>query len=559
MLLQFRRPFKAPYEPIHVALADNDTFIFRSKHATRLVLPADCSATNYWERDLVPWNQSKSIEQGNQWRPTAWSGGYRIGTTYIVSGSSVVFHSVTDYTKSNSRICGRSGYYNWTHDKTNHKYSFEFYLDNDREESNPNLTDGQSDSNEKCLYDDDESFWEPHESATGSYGITISEEATEKTKGTSSLKMVISTGTSANCGVKHVYDTDRDWSDQEFICLYLYGANTGLTFRILIYAPDSANYFKYDGIIDNFTGWKRFVVPLNKFSVLGAPSWSTVRIIYLFYLNVNQSFTSYLDRTILDVGQWVKVESYVPDELNINVNNVKLSAWTGSAWADFLYGDVIEDQLQRGDPSYLYFLDGTRGDEIYPNGPACMSLYLIGERGQTKNALTGLSGSINYSSYYGCLKRIGFAIKMPPDDGQDSSTSGISQCKLKLEVYYDKVDVDYSPYELYGAATYKFENSTDQYYGLQNINDSWIAFFDPNSNEVEFLIFSQRPLGLKVRADENELIDQIEVTLKKGTIVYAGQTYHGDPTRDTDGDGVPDFLAEFIPKLVMKRDYKGWQ
>jgi len=369
----------------------------------------------------------------------------------------------------------------------------------------------------------------------------------------------------------------------------------------------------------------------------------------------------------------------------------------------------------------------------------------MGEKGQTCNKRSNgrqAPTTITYSSYYGCQKRIGFAIKMPPDDGQDSSTYGISQCKLKLEVYYEgdltvkdtaganhgirrgalpvvtpygmglqfdgtddyvkilhsdslsitdeitievriktdqeknmyiitkgdwgddsgsyglmlresniirfyycdnkyvefvapqsyydnnfhhivwtfdwsNTDVELymdgnfvdsenalnnlaiNSYDLYigmrddgdyqfkgiiasvriynralsaeeiqalyngeritdglvaewlfeddydfGRTTYEFENSTNQYYGLQNMNDSWIAFFDPDGNEVEFLILSQRPLGLKVRADENEEIDQVELTLKKGTVVYAGQLYHSNLSADLDGDGVPDVFEE---------------
>jgi len=48
----------------------------------------------------------------------------------------------------------------------------------------------------------------------------------------------------------------------------------------------------------------------------------------------------------------------------------------------------------------------------------------------------------------------------------------------------------------FGQATYEFENSANQYYGLQNINDSWLALFNPTANILEYLILNQRPLGL---------------------------------------------------------------
>jgi len=60
-----------------------------------------------------------------------------------------------------------------------------------------------------------------------------------------------------------------------------------------------------------------------------------------------------------------------------------------------------------------------------------------------------------------------------------------------------------------------------------------------------------------VRADENELIDRIDLTLAKGTRVFAGELVHGDLTRDTDADDVPDFLEDFIQPLVSKMFVKG--
>jgi len=112
----------------------------------------------------------------------------------------------------------------------------------------------------------------------------------------------------------------------------------------------------------------------------------------------------------------------------------------------------------------------------------------------------------------------------------------------------------------FGRATYEFEDSTNQYYGLQNINNSWVAFFAPDSGDIEFLVFDQRPTGLEISADEDEYIYKAIFTLKKGTRVYGGYLYHSDVTRDTDADGVPDFLEEgiYVEGLVSKRGYPAW-
>ncbi|RLJ02965.1 MAG: hypothetical protein DRP11_02125 [Candidatus Aenigmatarchaeota archaeon] len=752
----YRKPIKAPYELVYVATKDNDVFVFKPiNKVTRMCLPAD-----YANNKLYLWNQKRALEYANPWQGTYASDsrfGF-LGTTIINSGDSIVFHRKDNYKEIDEIEPKLSYAWGWSHDKTNHKFSYEFYLNNNREESNPSLTDGQSDSNEACIYDDDESFWSIRRGGTGSYDIQLSEETVEVQKGNSSQKMEIITGSYSWMGVQHTYASEQDWSGYDFLCFWIYGVNTGLTISVEIFAPDDQNWFYYQ-FTDNFNGWKRIVIPLRKFTASGSPDWSKVTMISIVYLSVDQTFTSYLDRIVVDVGQWVKVEVFVPDQLKVgsSIRSWRVFSWDGSAWTTDGFLDVFDagtqDNLSNCYSGNLYFLDGTTQYDVTQDYRKGASAFLVGNRGETKSLegsaenMDSDAGTITYSSYYGCLKRIGFAIKLPPDDGQDSSTNGISQCKLKLEVYYEgdltvkdtmgnkngtrygglQVVTPYgyglslngssnyvstlfnpnseigngnsfsvgfrvypenvtdflavlgcfvttpstsrfyfqvnegqwvwgygSEYDLntnvtadantwqyilfvydattntikiykngseaysttysgdgtlpslpvflgvtndggspeaghyfdgviaeirvwnraltsteaqsvsngqkvtdgliaewlfeddydFGRTTYEFEDSTNQYYGLQNINDSWICLFDASSKNIEFLILSNRPTGLKVRADENEEIDRIELTLPKGTKVYIGELIHSDLTRDRDSDGVPDFLEE---------------
>jgi len=278
----------------------------------------------------------------------------------------------------------------------------------------------------------------------------------------------------------------------------------------------------------------------------------------------------YVDRTVVDVGQWVKVETYVPDVLVPKTNSfpyVDLYAWDpdelfykkclswwdpkgpdikGLLWS-FLNGDV----LSGAEPGSIY--GGSDNEGAFAYVPKLRGeTATTGESTNTDGIIRGdaAAGVITYSSYYGCKKRIGFAIKMPPDDGQDSSTYGISQCKLKLEVYYDKET--YAGVDRYGAATFEFENSTNKIYGLQLINESWIALFPDSgpSKGAEMLFLSAKPTGLEVSADEDQVIYKIKLTLPKGTAVYAGSLLHGDVTLDSDGDGVPDCLEMLSYQLT---------
>ncbi len=165
------------------------------------------------------------------------------------------------------------------------------YLDPDRQETGAVVE----------IFDENVSFWERSISGRGNYDLSLSKDTTEKIKRLSSLKMAITAGSRDVVGISHEYASPQDWSEKELLCLYIYGANTGLQVRISVAAPDSDNWFRFN-LTDNFSGWKLVGIPLGVFeSVSGSPSWSEVKRIQIHFLSVNQTFTSYLDRTVLDV------------------------------------------------------------------------------------------------------------------------------------------------------------------------------------------------------------------------------------------------------------------
>jgi len=485
--IELRKPLPIPYKPIHVAWTDGDTFEFQPRNAKRMSLPAD-----YVADDLRTWNQHANLFW-NHWRLVySWKDYFSIAYGLIREGSSIWFHRVDDYKEKSRLNYPRSTAHNWSHDKTNHKYSYEFYLDNDLEETSPTE-----------IYDDDETIWSEGGWVDGTvwvYGPTYS----------------------------------------DLICFHVY---------------------------DNWNGWKRLVLPLNNpDETIGSFDRSQVIAVKIRFLNAELGQTWFIDRSVADVGQWVKVEMYVPDVLLDGDNNGYPKAFiqcynpSTASWTTPLIWDQYEiwgtgpSNPQNYAPAG-YFLDGSRWDEVYGGIRAGASLYLQGERGETKD-VTGYAayvdvtaGGITYSSYYGCKKRLGFAVKMPPDDGQDASDAGISQCKFKVFIYYDKET--YAGVDRYGA-TYEFENSTNKIYGLQLMNESWIALFPDSgpSKGAEMLFLSAKPTGLEVSADEDEVIYRVKLTLPKGTAVYAGSLLHGDVTLDSDGDGVPDCLEMLSYQLT---------
>jgi len=548
--LPWARPLRAPFEEVFISLLDGTVYRWKPlshrQAATRLCIPAD-----YANDKLRCWNQKRNDvypsgfdQYGNPWKLEKLDGKdnpyFRLGQTELNTGTSVKLHIASNYQVHTPISSGWARLFcGWSHDKANNKYSWEFYVDNDLEETDPTV-----------LQDDNwTADWQIGHNGSGSYDWTFSNDAAEKVKGANSGKLERGAGTHASCSIWKTLSPHQNWSSREFIPFYVHGDNSGETVFLQILMPDWSNFITYS-ITVNWSGWKRLVLPLNDpTSSTGSPDYSDVASINLE--QVSQTLIRF-DRMLVDKAQVVKVEAFIPDLLPDGYN-IKLYSWDGSEWKTASAVDDEDGTPSYPAPSNQYYLNGVNVLDMFgPEWSNKWGIYLKGERGESKAGQTGSLGAgggygITYSSYHGCLKRSGLILKMPPDDGQDASDAGISQCKLKLEVYYADD----------GKTTYEFENGTNQYYGLQNMNDSWLACFDATTKAVEFLVLSKRPTGLEVRADENELIDRVDLTLAKGTRVFAGELVHGDLTRDTDADDVPDFLEDFIAPLVSKMFVKG--
>jgi hypothetical protein len=299
-------------------------------------------------------------------------------------------------------------------------------------------------------------------------------------------------------------------------------------------------------------GWRRHVLPLRTGDAQSptAPDLSAIKIIRIQINNPSAGAVFYLDRTLIDVGKWVKVEIFVPDYTKNASDSVKLYFWNPGAsnWATPATFNGEQNSNPNWAGSNIYVLNGQNFDTLYGTGQNKFTFYGKGGRGETvSHALSTAedpNGTITYGSVYGCKKRIGFAIYMPPDDGRDSSTYGISQCKLKLEVYYDKGEFGF-----WGEATYEFENSTNTYYGLRNINKPYIALFHDAEKRANFIILPNITVGdglpnrLEVTADENQNIVKVVIgwaSQKTGDLRYGLDLT--DPTLDSDGDGIPDVI-----------------
>ena len=154
-------------------------------------------------------------------------------------------------------------------------------------------------------------------------------------------------------------------------------------------------------------------------------------------------------------GRWAYIEVGVPDTLyqyqnylsaSINLKDFSLyiiKIWNGSIYNTGTYFDTTTAANRSLNSNSTKFLDGSTFKTVYGETQNYYSQNSFAElrsgfKGATTircNIAAHANQSITYNGVGGCKRRIGFAIKMPPADGLASSTTGISQAKLKLEVY----------------------------------------------------------------------------------------------------------------------------
>ncbi len=550
---ELRRPIEGPrYARVSLHLVE--------KNANTLVLRYN-PTLGRWNRLCLPranpdswsmWNQKQSKPYGNPWRgnETNWNHlNGTVGSILVNEGSGIVMHPIGDYSVQVDKMSGGRAIQsacNWVLDKANHKFSYEFYLDDDNEEHSPTVI---ADDNQTTFWSI--IYWDTGDPTKDIYDLSISNDTANVKKGADSLKIQVVSGTHYNLYLKHDYSPAVDWSGMDFVAFWWYGANTGYAMGLRM--TDSAGNWSKWNFTDNFSGWKRFVFPLRKphEQTATAPNLSSIaRVEFLFWSTKTIGWTWNLDRLLIDVGKWVKLEVFVPDFLKDAADSFKLYCYNVSTGAYDLT-PITFNAEKNISPSWnnnrIKFLNGTLLSDVRP-GDNLIATYGKGSRGQTiPHSYSGSqdpNGQITYSNNYGCKYRIGFALYMPPDDGQDSSTYGISQCRLKLEISYDKGDSG-----LWGEATFEFTDTTDYYYGIRILEKRYILLWHTSGKRANFIILPNNALGdgepnrLEITADENEDVARVVIgwsVEKTGDLKYGLDLT--DPSLDTDNDGIPDVI-----------------
>jgi len=224
-----------------------------------------------------------------------------------------------------------------------------------------------------------------------------------------------------------------------------------------------------------------------------------------------------------DVDQWSYVEVWLPDEVYSGSPPLYFSVDDGATWVFPRYDPETTESipiitLGGRDVYWIYtiprYIDYPKYEKptkywAYP--------YEDTERG----------GELpeNYTDSEGAQNRILFGFHLPAGDKilvrLGASTHGIDPL----------------------MATYVFKDSEDAIYGLRNLKEGPIKFYNLGRDEyVGGLTFSKLPASLFITEDENRKIVSILITLPSDTTLSLLGEKEIDTTLDTDGDGVPDLL-----------------
>ena len=311
-------------------------------------------------------------------------------TISVNSSTGIYLHPVYNYTASSSTISEQPI------DNTE-----EFTVDNDAEGSNF-----------VTVVDDTQTvFWTGLAFGNGSVGTpTLSNDPSEKTKGIDSLRMNVESGNKSYWVITHNFSPPANWSDKDFLSLNWYGTDSGKKFSIL--AWDSPNYFSYS-FQDNWSGWKQLVIPLMKFQKSGTPSWANIN-----YLDIQASpgvlGTWHLDQIAVSAGRWINITALI--DTSSFSGAIKILVFNGSTYIPLKISDNASENIPADG---VYFLDGSRADELYGDGDVA--------RISTKEIDGG--------------HQLVLSLKMPPEDGSDSETGGLSQSRFKIELPVKGFDV----------------------------------------------------------------------------------------------------------------------
>ena len=222
-----------------------------------------------------------------------------------------------------------------------------------------------------------------------------------------------------------------------------------------------------------------------------------------------------------DVGQWVYIEVWLPDEVYVgSFPPFHYSLDSGETWIYPRYNP----ETGRAEPIRTIGGTGVNWIVSIPRNreetPTAWWSYKEASGGTA--ILPG-----NFTESGGAQNRMFFGLYLPAGDE--------ALLRLGTSVYYISAL----------KVSYVFTDSNNIYYGLRTMENSLIKFYNLGSSSYVGGLRSTRiPLSLTVTQDEDSKVDSISIRLPSDTAFSLLSGKGGDTTIDLDADGIPDFIEE---------------
>lgn len=235
-------------------------------------------------------------------------------------------------------------------------------------------------------------------------------------------------------------------------------------------------------------------------------------------LSITDSYLSYefYIQNNATIGQWASIEMWLPDILYKGIFPPIRYSLDGETWS----GSVAYSNLLKGEP-----IKTLNGDEV--NWAFSQILKATEEpdiwRGFTK--ATGDTPTLpeTFTPAGGGENRFLFGLYLPPED--------TALLKIGFATYYSR------PLKI----TYVFKDSDDIDYGLRNMNQASIKYYQFSSSAyVGGFSATTMPTSLQITQDENNKIHTIALTFQGDSTISLLAARNVNTLIDINGDGIPD-------------------
>jgi len=299
-----------------------------------------------------------------------------------------------------------------------------------------------------------QSFWSVSRWGEGTVDLTVADDETVLIEGNPSLRITWngSTGTYSGVALYHNYsDPKPDWSNKDFVVLRWVGSNSGNVYQFFFGNDAVESNTRYYQFMDDFVGLRYLVFSIrNPSSVAGNGDIDAVTRIGIKRhpsAAISDS-VNYLGRIAISDGVWATLSVNIPDVLQkqgvlkdavFEIDRLNVYLWDGTQYQAVVYHDGSNWIWETNKSKYL---DGSTFKDVYGQTQNYLSTYcavdfMKGKRGEVKGRRSTMMANREYQYDHTETKYAkAIAMKLKPNAGDYSATSGGNQVRLMIRIYF---------------------------------------------------------------------------------------------------------------------------